>query len=322
MARFFIERPIFAWVIAIVIMLAGALAVWTLPISQYPTIAPPSVSIKATYPGADAATVERSVTQIIEQNMTGLDGYMYMSASSDSYGNSSITITFEPGTDPDIAQVQVQNKMQQTQSQLPTTVQENGIDVSKSTDAFLMVVSLVSKDTQHTNYEISDFLESTVKEPLARVAGVGSLTVFGTQYAMRIWLDPQKLANLKISASEITAAIKAQNAQVTYGSLGGTPATPGQLYSYTITGQKRLENVEQFENILLRVNPDGTKVRLKDVARIELGAESYNFNGRYNGLAASGIAINLSSGANALDTAKNVKALINNLQPYFPEWKL
>lgn len=320
MARFFIERPIFAWVIAIVIMLAGALAVWTLPISQYPTIAPPSVSIRASYPGADASTVERSVTQIIEQNMTGLDGYMYMSASSDSYGNSTINITFEPGTNPDIAQVQVQNKMQQTQSQLPTSVQENGVDVSKSTDAFLLVVSLVSKDDQHTNYEISDFLESTVKEPLSRVAGVGSLTVFGSEYAMRIWVDPQKLANLKISANEIATAIKAQNAQVTYGSLGGTPAMPGQMYAYTITGQKRLENVEQFENILLRVNPDGTKVRLKDVARIELGAETYNFNGRYNGLAASGIAINLSSGANALDTAKNVKALINDLQPYFPEW--
>ena len=208
MARFFIDRPIFAWVIAIVIMLAGATAVWTLPVSQYPTIAPPSVSIRSLYPGADASTVERSVTQIIEQNMTGLDGYMYMSANSNSYGNSEITITFEPGTNADIAQVQVQNKMQQTQSQLPQSVQENGVDVSKSTDAFLMVVSLVSKDDQHTNFEISDFLESTVKEPLSRVAGVGSLTVFGSEYAMRIWVDPQKLANLKISASEITNAIK------------------------------------------------------------------------------------------------------------------
>ena len=320
MARFFIDRPIFAWVIAIVIMLAGATAVWTLPVSQYPTIAPPSVSIRSLYPGADASTVERSVTQIIEQNMTGLDGYMYMSANSDSYGNSEITITFEPGTNADIAQVQVQNKMQQTQSQLPQSVQENGVDVSKSTDAFLMVVSLVSKDDQHTNFEISDFLESTVKEPLSRVAGVGSLTVFGSEYAMRIWVDPQKLANLKISASEITNAIKTQNAQVTYGSLGGTPAMPGQMYAYSITGQKRLENVSQFENILLRVNPDGTKVRLKDVARVELGAETYNLDGRYNGKASSGIAIRLSSGANALETAKNVKAMIDHMQPYFPEW--
>lgn len=320
MARFFIDRPIFAWVIAIVIMLAGLLSVWSLPISQYPTIAPPAVSIRSSYPGADASTVERSVTQIIEQNMTGLDGYMYMSASSDSYGNSDITITFEPGTNADIAQVQVQNKMQQTQSQLPTSVQENGVDVSKSTDAFLMVVSLVSKDNEHTVADISDFLESTVKEPLARVEGVGSLTVFGSEYAMRIWVDPEKLNNLQVSASEIASAIKAQNAQITYGSLGGTPALPGQMYSYTITGQKRLETVSEFENILLRVNADGTKVRLKDVARVELGAETYNFSGRYNGRPSSGIAIRLSSGANALDTAIKVKKLISELEPYFPEW--
>ncbi|MCR5536839.1 MAG: efflux RND transporter permease subunit [Succinivibrio sp.] len=320
MARFFIDRPIFAWVIAIVIMLAGALSVATLPISQYPTIAPPSVSIRSNYPGADAATVERAVTQIIEQNMTGLDGYMYMSASSDSYGNSSITITFEPGTDADIAQVQVQNKMQQTQSSLPSTVQQNGVDVSKSTDAFLLILGVYSKDNDHNNGDISDFLAANVLEPLARVEGVGSSILFGAEYAMRIWLDPEKLQKFALSIGEIEDAIQAQNAQVTYGSLGGTPAMPGQMYAYTITGQKYLETTQEFENILLRVNPDGTKVHLKDVARIELGEKSYNYDGRYNGHVASGVAVRLSSGANALDTAKRVKALIESLRPYFPEW--
>lgn len=320
MARFFINRPIFAWVIAIVIMLAGLVSVFTLPVSQYPTIAPPSVSIRASYPGADASTVERSVTQIIEQNLTGLDGYMYMSANSDSYGNSSITITFEPGTNADIAQVQVQNKMQQTQSQLPSVVQQNGVDVSKSTDAFLMIVGLTANDGLHDNSDLSDYIYANIREPLARVAGVGDLMVFGAEYAMRIWVDPEKLTNLAITIPEVTAAIKAQNAQVTYGSLGGTPAVPGQQYSYTITGQKRLESVEEFENILLRVNTDGTMVRLKDIARVELGSESYQYSGTENGLPSSGVAIRLAANANALDTAKNVKALIEDLAPYFPEW--
>ena len=320
MARFFINRPIFAWVIAIVIMLAGLVSVFTLPVSQYPTIAPPSVSIRASYPGADASTVERSVTQIIEQNLTGLDGYMYMSANSDSYGNSSITITFEPGTNADIAQVQVQNKMQQTQSQLPSVVQQNGVDVSKSTDAFLMIVGLTANDGLHDNSDLSDYIYANIREPLARVAGVGDLMVFGAEYAMRIWVDPEKLTNLAITIPEVTAAITAQNAQVTYGSLGGTPAVPGQQYSYTITGQKRLESVEEFENILLRVNTDGTMVRLKDIARVELGSESYQYSGTENGLPSSGVAIRLAANANALDTAKNVKALIEELAPYFPEW--
>ena len=320
MARFFINRPIFAWVIAIVIMLAGLVSVFTLPVSQYPTIAPPSVSIRASYPGADASTVERSVTQIIEQNLTGLDGYMYMSANSDSYGNSEITITFEPGTNADIAQVQVQNKMQQTQSQLPSVVQQNGVDVSKSTDAFLMIVGLTANDGLHDNSDLSDYIYANIREPLARVAGVGDLMVFGAEYAMRIWVDPEKLTNLAITIPEVTAAIKAQNAQVTYGSLGGTPAVPGQQYSYTITGQKRLESVEEFENILLRVNTDGTMVRLKDIARVELGSESYQYSVTENGLPSSGVAIRLAANANALDTAKNVKALIEDLAPYFPEW--
>lgn len=320
MARFFINRPIFAWVIAIMLMLAGIMAISTLPISQYPTIAPPSVSIQSDYPGADAETVERAVTQIIEQNMTGLDGYMYMSATSDSYGSSTITITFEPGTNPDIAQVQVQNKMQQTQSQLPTSVQQNGVDVSKSTDSFLMVIGAYSKDSYHHNVDLSDYLESHVKDPISRVDGVGSVFVFGAKYAMRVWLDPDKLNKLNITAAEVNSAITSQNAQVTYGSLGGTPAIPGTVYSYTITGQKHLETVSQFENILLRVNTDGSKVYLRDVARVELGSESYNYNVRYNGHDASGLAIRLSSGANALDTANKVKAIMATLEPYFPDW--
>ena len=320
MARFFINRPIFAWVIAIVIMLAGLFAVFTLPISQYPTIAPPSVSIRSSYPGADATTVERSVTQIIEQNMTGLDGYMYMSATSDSYGNSDITITFEPGTNPDIAQVQVQNKLQQTQSQLPEVVQSNGVDVTKSTNAFLMVVGLNAIDGVHTNTDLSDYIYANIREPMARVQGVGDLMVFGSEYAMRIWLDPEKLNNLAVTVAEVNSAITAQNAQITYGSLGGTPAVAGQQYAYSITGQSRLQNVEQFENILIRVNQDGSKIHLKDVARIELGSESYNVQGSYNHLPSSGLAIRLSSGANALDTAKRVKELINELSVYFPEW--
>lgn len=320
MARFFINRPVFAWVIAIMIMLAGLLAIHTLPVSQYPTIAPPAVSIRASYPGADASTTERAVTQIIEQNMVGLDGFMYMDASSDSYGNSSIQITFEPGTNADIAQVQVQNKMQQTQSQLPTVVQQNGIDVSKSTDAFLLVASLSATDDKHTEADLSDYLESNIKEPLSRVSGVGSVMVFGSEYAMRVWLDPAKLNNLRISPTEITAAIKTQNAQVTYGSLGGTPAVKGQLYTYSITGQSNLETVKEFENILLRVNQDGTKVYLKDVAKIELGQESYNHEARYKGRVCSGIAVRLAAGANALDTAQNVKELLTNLEQYFPDW--
>ena len=320
MARFFINRPIFAWVIAICIMLVGLFSVNTLPVSQYPTIAPPSVSISANYPGADAQTVERSVTQIIEQNMTGLDGFMYMSATSDSYGSARINITFEPGTNPDIAQVQVQNKMQQTQSQLPSIVQQNGIDVSKSTDSFLLVASLVVNDDEHKSSDVADYLESNLKEPLSRVDGVGSLQLFGSKYAMRIWVDPKKLNNYSIAINEISAAIQAQNAQVTYGSLGGMPASPGQMYAYSITGQKRLENVEQFEKILLRVNHDGTKVYLKDVARIELGSENYNFEGRLNGKPSAALAVKLASGANALKTAQNVKETIQKFQVYFPEW--
>ncbi|HAR79616.1 MAG TPA: hydrophobe/amphiphile efflux-1 family RND transporter [Succinivibrionaceae bacterium] len=320
MASYFINRPIFAWVIAIVIMLSGLLAVNILPVSQYPVIAPPAVRIRASYPGADASTVERAVTQIMEQNLIGLDGMMYMVARSDSYGNSSITINFEPGTNPDIAQVQVQNKLQQAKSQLPNTVQQRGVSVTKSTDTFLMVAALVVKDDYHSSDDLSDYIYSNLQEPLARVPGVGALQIFGSQYSMRIWIDPQKLNNLSVTTAEVINAVKAQNAQVTYGALGGTPAVAGQPYTFTITGQKRLEKVEEFQNILIKVNKNGTQVRLKDIARIELGQESYNYGGFYNGKPASSIAISLSSGSNALSTARHVKKLLSDMQPYFPEW--
>ncbi|MCR5084836.1 MAG: efflux RND transporter permease subunit [Succinivibrionaceae bacterium] len=320
MSRFFIDRPIFAWVIAILIMLAGLLAVHRLPIAQYPTIAPPAVNIRASYAGADAVTVERSVTQIIEQNMTGLDGYMYMSSSSDSYGMCEIQITFEPGTNPDIAQVQVQNQLSQVQSQLPTAVVNHGVIVYKSTNSFLMVLGLLATDDEHNERDLADYIYANIKEKVARVEGVGDSFVFGSEYAMRIWIDPVKMTDLSITVSDIKNAVEAQNAQVAYGALGGTPAVKGQLYAYTITGQSRLQNAEQFENILLRVNSDGTRVYLKDVAKISLGSESYNFTGRYNGKPASGLGIRLSSGANALATAERIKALVHEQEKYYPEW--
>lgn len=318
MARFFINRPIFAWVIAIMIMLVGLLCISILPVSQYPVIAPPSISIRASYPGANAQTVEDTVTKIIEQNMIGLDGYMYMSSTSDSYGSADISITFEPGTNPDIAQVQVQNKLQQCQSRLPSVVQQNGIDVQKSTDSFLMVIGLVSDNPSHDDIFLSDYANSIMAEPLSRITGVGSLQVFGSEYAMRIWIDPDKLNHVNLTVPEVSNAIKQQNAQITYGSLGGAPSTKGQVYTYTISGQSRLTSIEQFENIVVRMNEDGTKVLLKDVARIELGNTNYNFGSHFNGKQSTAMAVKLASGANALGTAQKVKDEIARLSQYFP----
>lgn len=318
MVKFFIDRPIFASVLAIILMLAGLLAITVLPVSQYPTIAPPSISIRSSYPGANAKTVEDTVTKIIEQNMIGLDGYMYMKSTSDSYGQSQIEITFQPGTNPDIAQVQVQNKLQQCQSQLPSVVQQNGIDVKKSTNSFLMIVGLVSDDPNAKEVDLADYAIANMQEPLSRLSGVGDITVFGSQYAMRIWIDPDKINNVNLTIPEILAAIKSQNAQITYGSLGGAPAVEGQIYTYTISGQSRLTSIEDFENIVIRVNEDGSKVLLKDVARIILGNENYNFDATYNGKATVGIAIKLATGANALGTAEGVKKEVIRLSKYFP----
>ncbi len=318
MARFFIDRPIFAWVIALVIMLAGSLAIIKLPVAQYPSIAPPAVGISASYPGASAKTVEDSVTQIIEQNMTGLDHLLYMSSQSDSAGRVSVTLTFQPGTDPDIAQVQVQNKLQQAMSLLPQEVQQQGIRVQKTSSSFLMVAAFISSDGSMNNDDLADYVVSNIKEPLSRLDGVGEITLFGSQYSMRVWLDPNKLNRVQMTPGDVQAAIKAQNAQVAFGKLGGTPSVKDQQFTATIMGQTRLSTVEQFNDILLRVNQDGSKVRLKDVARVELAGESYDAEALYNGQSTAAVAIKLATGANALDTADKVRARLDELSDYFP----
>ncbi|MFM5038891.1 efflux RND transporter permease subunit [Aeromonas veronii] len=318
MARFFIDRPIFAWVIALVIMLAGSLAIIKLPVAQYPSIAPPAVGISASYPGASAKTVEDSVTQIIEQNMTGLDHLLYMSSQSDSAGRVSVALTFQPGTDPDIAQVQVQNKLQQAMSLLPQEVQQQGIRVQKTSSSFLMVAAFISSDGSMNNDDLADYVVSNIKEPLSRLDGVGDITLFGSQYSMRVWLDPNKLNRVQMTPGDVQAAIKAQNAQVAFGKLGGTPSVEDQQFTATIMGQTRLSTVEQFNDILLRVNQDGSKVRLKDVARVELAGESYDAEALYNGQSTAAVAIKLATGANALDTAEKVRAKLDELSDYFP----
>ncbi|CAM3668346.1 efflux RND transporter permease subunit [Rheinheimera salexigens] len=318
MANFFISRPIFAWVIAIVIMLAGLLSIKQLPIEQYPSIAPPAVTISASYRGASAQTAEDAVTQVIEQAMNGLDNLMYMSANTDSSGGISITLTFETGTDGDIAQVQVQNKLQQALPLLPQEVQQQGVRVAKSNGSFLMVVAFTSTDDSMSREDIADFVVANVKDPLSRTEGVGNVVVFGSQYAMRIWLDADKLNQFKMTPSDVTAAIRVQNNQVTAGQLGGAPALDGQQYSAAILAQTRFSTVEEFSNILLRVNQDGSLVRLADVARVELGGEDYSIKARFNGRVATGIAVELATGANALDTAAAVRKRIAELEPYFP----
>ena len=319
MARFFIDRPIFAWVIAIVIMLAGALSIRTLPVSQYPAIAPPQITINASYPGASAKTLEDSVTQVIEQKMTGLDNLLYMSSASDSYGRASVTLTFNAGTNPDIAQVQVQNKLQLALPSLPQIVQSQGVQVAKSSRNFLMLVALISEKGDKTQTDLTDYLVANMQDPLSRVPGVGEAQVFGAQYAMRIWLDPAKLVNYKLTTADVRSAIQAQNTQVSAGQLGGTPAVEGQQLNATISALGRLQTKEQFGEILLKTNANGGKVYLRDVARLELGAESYGMVGRYNGKPAAGIAIRLASGANALTTAEGVKAKVEELSKYFPD---
>ncbi|KGM51760.1 multidrug transporter [Lysobacter concretionis Ko07 = DSM 16239] len=318
MAHFFIDRPIFAWVIAIIIMLAGGLAIFTLPISQYPTIAPPTVSINANYPGASAKVVEDSVVQIIEQNMKGLDGLLYFSSTSEASGSASITLTFQNGTDPDTAQVQVQNKLQAAMPLLPQEVQRQGVNVSKSASGFLQVIGFVSEDGSMTKDDIADYVGANLVDPLSRVPGVGTIQVFGSKYAMRIWLDPNKLDTYGLSPGDLTAAIQAQNAQVAVGSLGGAPAIEGQQINATITAQDRLQTPEQFRDIVVRSNADGSVLKLGDVARVEMGAENYEFISRYNGQTATGVAISLATGANALETSAGVKATLDQLTPFFP----
>ena len=319
MAGFFIERPIFAWVIAIVVMLAGALAIPTLPVSQYPEIAPPSVNISASYPGASARTLEDTVTQVIEQNMKALDGLLYMSSTSDSSGNALVTLTFTPGTDVNIAQVQAQNKLQLATPLLPREVQQQGLRVTKATANILLVVAFYSEDGSMAELQIADYMVSNILDSVSRVKGVGDIRILGgAQAAMRIWLDPAKLYSFSLTPADVRAAIEAQNAQVSAGQLGGTPAIPGQPISATISSQSRLQTPGQFGAILLRVNTDGSTLRLRDVARIELGSESYNLRSRFNGKPAAGLGIMQQSGANALETAAAVRAHLAELEAHFP----
>ncbi|STT69806.1 RND efflux system [Klebsiella pneumoniae] len=319
MSKFFIHRPVFAWVLAIIMMIAGGLAILQLPIAQYPTIAPPAVAISATYPGADAQTVQDTVTQVIEQNMNGIDNLMYMSSTSDSAGSVTITLTFKSGTDPDIAQVQVQNKLQLATPLLPQEVQQQGISVEKSSSSFLLVAGFISDNPTTTQDDISDYVASNVKDPISRLNGVGDVQLFGAQYAMRVWLDGNLLNKYNLTPVDVINALQVQNDQIAAGQLGGTPALKGQQLNASIIAQTRLKDPQEFGKVTLRVNADGSVVHLKDVARIELGGENYNVVARINGKPASGLGIKLATGANALDTATAIKAKLAELQPYFPQ---
>jgi hydrophobe/amphiphile efflux-1 (HAE1) family protein len=318
MAKFFINRPIFAIVIALLIMLGGALSILTLPIEQYPPIAPPTVQISTSYPGASATTVNNVVVQVVEQQMSGIDNLIYLSSVSDDTGQSTTTLTFAPGTDPNIAQVQVQNKLQLAVPQLPTAVQQSGIRVTKSTNSFLMVVGFISSNNSMSKFDIANYVVSHVQDPISRVNGVGTLSVFGSQYAMRIWLDLNKLNAYALTPLDVTAALQAQNVQISGGQLGGTPSVSNQQLNATITEATLLRPPDEFGAILLKALPDGSQVRLRDVARIALGAESFAIDNKYNGQPASGIGIQLATGANALNTANAVRAQIDQLKPYFP----
>jgi len=318
MSHFFIKRPIFAWVLAILIMFGGLLAILGLPIAQYPQIAPTVVTITANYPGANAQTAENSVTKVIEQNMTGVDYLQYMSSYSTSTGVIQISITFTNEANPDIAQVQVQNKLQLATPLLPQVVQQQGIKVVKSSSSFLMVLGFVSEDGSMNASDIADYVASTINEPISRVSGVGQVQLFGAEYAMRIWLDAEKLTKYNLMPSDVTQAIQSQNTQVTAGQLGGLPAVAGQQLNATITSQSRLQTIEQFRDIILRTSTSGQTVRLKDVARVELGSKSYDAVARYNTKPAAGMGISLATGANAVATSEGVKTRINQLTANMP----
>ncbi|MGI2022603.1 efflux RND transporter permease subunit [Shewanella glacialipiscicola] len=319
MARFFIDRPIFAWVIALIIMLAGILSIRSLPVSQYPSIAPPTVVITANYPGASAKIVEDSVTQVIEQRMKGIDHLRYIASTSDSFGNAEIKLTFNAEADPDIAQVQVQNKLQGAMTLLPQEVQSQGVNVNKSSSGFLMVLAFVSSDGSLDKGDIADYVGANIQDPMSRVAGVGEIQLFGAQYAMRIWLDPLKLTQYSLTSLDVMSAIRSQNAQVSAGQLGGSPSLPGQELNATVSAQSRLQTPEQFRKIILKADTSGANVYLSDVARVELGSESYAVVSLYNGKPAAGLAIKLATGANALDTAAAVREKVAELKPFFPQ---
>jgi HAE1 family hydrophobic/amphiphilic exporter-1/multidrug efflux pump len=319
MAKFFIDRPVFAWVIAILIMLAGVLALRTLPVAQYPDVAPTTISVTANYPGASAQAVENSVTQIIEQQMTGLDGLDYVNSTSSSNGSASITLAFRPGTDPDIAQVQVQNKLSLATPFLPEQVQRQGVTVSKASTGFLLITSLYSPNGTYDQTDLGDYVRSNMYDTISRLDGVGSVTAFGSPYAIRVWLKPEKLVEYNLMPSDIVQAIREQNAQISSGALGGAPSVEGQEINVTITLQSLLSTPEQFRNLLLRTTTEGGSVRLGDVATVELGAENYAFVSKFNGYPATGFAVSLATGANALDTAERVKVAVEEMSHNFPE---
>jgi multidrug efflux pump len=318
MSKFFIDRPIFAWVIALVIMLVGALAILNLPINQYPAIAPPAIAIQVTYPGASAQTVQDTVVQVIEQQLNGIDNLRYVSSESNSDGSMTITATFNQGTNPDTAQVQVQNKLNLATPLLPQEVQQQGIRVTKAVKNFLMVIGLVSEDGSMAKEDLANYIVSNMQDPISRTSGVGDFQVFGAQYAMRIWLDPAKLNNFQLTPGDVKTAVAGQNVQISSGQLGGLPAVKNQQLNATIIGKTRLQTAEQFGNVLLKVNQDGSQVRIRDVGTVGLGAENYSVDAQFNGKPASGLAIKLATGANALDTAKAIRATVAKLEPFFP----
>ena len=318
LSRYFLDRPVFAWVIAIFIMLLGGLAIYNLPISQYPPIAPPAIAIESFYPGGSATTVENSVTQIIEQKMTGLDDMLYLSGTSDSSGSSRIELTFKPGTDPDLAWSKVQNKLQLAMASLPEVIQRSGVKVSKSTRNYLIIVSLISEDGSMTGHDLRDYAQSNLEKVLSRVPGVGEVMSFGSQYAMRVWLNPEKLTDYHLTVEDVLLALRSYNVEVSAGQFGGIPAVEGQRLNAAIVVQNLLQTPEEFAAIPLRTNPDGSIVRISDVGRTELGTEFYDIEGRYNGKPSAALAIRQTPGANALQTANAVKAKLEEMSHYFP----
>ncbi len=318
LSRFFIDRPIFAWVIAIIIMIAGGVSVLGLPVRQYPAIAPPTIGINVSYPGASAQTVQDTVIQVIEQQLNGIDNLTYMTSDANSDGTATITLTFSQGTVPDVAQVQVQNKLQTALPLLPQEVQQSGVRVNKPARNFLVVMGFISTDNSMSNEDLTDYVATNLLDQLNRTPGVGDVTIFGAQYAMRIWLDPAKLNNYGLTTGDVVTAIRAQNVQVSAGSIGGLPATPGQAINASIIGPTRLSTPDQFRDILLRVNADGSQVRIGDVARVSLNSESYIRDTKYNGKPAAGVAIRLAAGQNALDTMEAIHDTIDRLSPFFP----
>ncbi|AYH07555.1 multidrug efflux RND transporter permease AcrD [Pectobacterium parmentieri] len=318
MANFFVDRPIFAWVLAILLSLCGMLAIKSLPLEQYPDLAPPSVRITASYPGASAQTLENTVTQVIEQSMTGLDNLMYMSSDSSNTGQARIMLTFEAGTDPDEARQQVQNQLQSATRKLPQDVQQQGVTVSKTGDTNILMVAFVSTDGSMDKQDISDYVATNIQEPISRISGVGEVDSYGSQYAMRIWLDPAKLMDYALTTSDVVRAIESQNSQVSVGQVGGVPSVDNQALNATINAQSLLQTPQQFRDITLRVNQDGSAVTLANVAEVELGSERYDFLSRFNGQAASGLGVKLASGANELETDKRVRERIEELSQYFP----